>query len=465
MSTNIYVTVTHYHIYDQHDQHDQHDQPAPHPANVENPAGNSHDGRDGWGYDGGMRFVTVVVLFLLVLAGCKREVDCSPPAPADTAERMAECLPEEPSLEDVQSRLVEWEYDGEVIEADLLPTSPTAELVLSYRANPQPPYDPQGKLAVLERTESGWQVAFESPDPEPDLESNGRDTLAGNWSFVLDQVADIQSDGGESILFHQRWSNMTHYSASYAKLLTVVDDRVQVLLVEDDFDDHLPTYVIDGPRIYSRSNFGNGTAITRTLMLENGRFVQTAETINPDAAELKVTLLDGTQFVSFDGECGWLCSHQYGLYRLDQGEQFHYDTPIVVRTIVQLRDGHVYVGGTDILRVAGDELHSITDDFSPLPEGHFFSVIDMEMTSTGEIWAANYLALVHFGHEQSTIYPLVAFNVAVAPDDSAWVLGWDGTADSNCCVYHVQDGVVTTYQKGEALPVSEELSAEIHGDQ
>lgn len=410
-----------------------------------------------------MRFVTIFVLFLL-LVGCKREADCSTPPLADAAERMADCLSAQPSLEEVQSRLVQWEYDGEVMEVDLLPASPTPELVLTYRAHPQPPYDPQGKLTVLERTTNRWRVVFESPDPQPEIERNGRDTLAGNWWFELDQVAEIQSDDSESVLFHQRWSNMIHYSASYAKLLTVFDDRVQVLLVEDDFDDHQPTYITDGPRIYSQSNFGEGVAITRTLMLENGRFVQTAETINPEAAKLKLTLPDGTQFVSFDDECGSLCTHQYGLYRLHNGEQFHYNTPIVIRTIAQLRDGHVYVGGTDILRVVGDELQSIVDEFSPL-ENNFYPVIDMEMTSTGEIWAATGLALIHFGYEQSTIYPLITSNVTIAPDDSVWALGWDRTADSNCCVFHVQSGIVTTYQKGEALPISEELTAEIYGEQ
>jgi hypothetical protein len=236
---------------------------------------------------------------------------------------------------------------------------------------------------------------------------------------------------------------------------------VHVLLVEDDFDDHQPTYVVAGSHIYSQSNFGKGVAITRTLALENGVFVQTAETINPAAAALSITLPNGTQFVSFDSECGWLCYQEYGLYRLRGGQQFHYDTPIFIRSLEQLRDGQLYIGGKEILRVVGDELHPIAPDFAPLPEEEIWQVIDMEMTSDGEIWAAGELKLLHFGHEQSTVYDLITNHVTVAPDDSVWALGWDGLADSNCCIFHVQAGSVTTYQRGDELPVSPELANQI----
>jgi hypothetical protein len=75
------------------------------------------------------------------------------------------------------------------------------------------------------------------------------------------------------------------------------------------------------------------------------------------------------------------------------------------------------------------------------------------------------MTLLHFGHEQSTIYHQATNNVTIAPDDSVWTLGWDGVANSNCCVFHIQNGTMITYQKGEPLPVSEPLAAEIYAHQ
>ncbi len=409
------------------------------------------------------------MIFTLMFAGllisCKAAPDCSRPSLTDVAPRMALCLSTQASIEEGQALLSQWEYEGEVLSANLLPESSAPELILTYRGSPQP-YDPQGKLAVLERKGNRWRVVFESPDPQSDMNENGRISLAGNWWFELDQTVDIQGNGVEGVLFHQRWSNITSTFLSYTKMLTSSDDAVQILLVEDEFDDHLPTYRVEGSQIYSQSNFGNGVAITRTWTLEDGAFRQTAETINPAAAELIVTLADGTQFVSFDSECGSLCYHQYGLYRIRDGEQFHYDTPIFMHSLKQLRDGRIYIGGgTDILRVVGDELQSIANDFAPLPDDQgWYKVVDMEMTSNGEIWAAGGLKLLHFGYEQSTVYSLITGHVTIAPDDSVWALGSDGVADSGCCVFHVQDGIVTTYQRDDELPISQELAAQIFAD-
>jgi hypothetical protein len=410
-----------------------------------------------------MRITIIFLLLTGVLTGCRTAADCSRPALTDLAQRMANCLSARASIVEVEAQLIEWEYEGEVISANLLTDSPAPELILAYRANSLP-YDPQGKLAVLERIGNKWQVAFESPDPHPENNKNGATTLAGNWWFELDHVADLEENGRESVLFHQRWSNITSYSPSYAKLLTADENGVRVLLVEDDFDDHHPTYVVDGERIYSQSNFGNGVAITRTLVLKDDAFVKTAETINLEAAKLSVTLADGTQFVSFDSECGSLCYHQYGLYRIRDGKQFHYNMPVFIDNLTQLRDGHVYVGtGQNIFRVVGDEMHSILSDFAPLPDNpDWWQVIDMEMTSDGEIWVAGGFNLLHFGHEQSAVYDKITSTVTIAPDDSVWALGWDGQADSDCCIFHIQNGKVTTYQKGEALPVSKDLAAQIY---
>ena len=86
----------------------------------------------------------------------------------------------------------------------------------------------------------------------------------------------------------------------------------------------------------------------------------------------------------------------------------------------------------------------------------------MALTSDGDLWVAGTIRLLHFGRNHSaSVYELPAMKVMVAPDDSAWVLGWDGIAESNCCYYHIQEDKVREYRFDESLPVSAELEQQI----
>ncbi len=395
-----------------------------------------------------------------LLLSCQNErPSCEPPELSLVVERLANCLSEDADVAAAKNLLAQWGFEHDVITANLLPASLTPELILTVRATPQP-YDPHGKIAVLTWEDHDWQIAFESPNPQPHESYGGATTLAGNWWFDFDQVADIDGDGGDDLLFQQRWSNITSRSISIAKLLTVRDGELQVLLVEDDFDDHAPTYVVDGATIYSQSHFGQGIAITRTLRLEGERFVLQSQSVNPNAATHSLTLPDGTQFVAFDRECGSLCFHQYGLYRIRDGEQFHFATPIRIHTLQQLRDGNVYIGGDALLRVNGDRLEPA--NFAPIPRDEIWQIVDMAMTSDGDIWAAGRFKLLHYGKEQSELYDLLTHRVWVSADNSVWAAGWDGRAESGCCVFHVQDGEVTTYLLAE---VSAEIAAQLDIEQ
>ncbi len=391
------------------------------------------------------------------MLGCQRAPrNCERPELSLVAERLANCLAERATAEAVANQLSVWEFENAVLAADLLPSSPTPELILAYRTDPLP-YQPQGKVAVLERRGGRWHVIFESPDPQPHESYDGSDTLNGDWWFEFLQLADIDNDGADDVLFQQLWSNITSTSLSYTKMLTAIDDEINVVLVEDNFRDHRPTYQVDGTTIYSQSNFGNGIAMTRTLRLEDEQFVVATETINPAAAAQSVTLPDGTQFVSFDDDCGSFCAHSYGLYRIQHGEQFHYETPFMIRTLKQLRDGNVYIGNDAFLRVNGDLLE--TPNFPIISRESAWYIADMAMTSQGEIWAAGLYKLLRFGHEQSEVYDLLTHRLFIADDDSVWALGWDGRAESGCCVFHVLDGEVETYLLAE---VSAEIATRLN---
>lgn len=400
------------------------------------------------------------LLFCGWLVACQEPpIACEKPELMLVAERLADCLSADAAPESAIAKLTEWGYTSDALSANLLPFNSTSELIITYRVSLQP-YEPQGKLAVLAWQDARWEVAFESPDPQSYEFLDGSDTLEGDWWFEFVQVADMQGDGADDLLFTQRWSNITTTHLAYAKLLTFVNGELRVLLVEDDFRDHEPTYRVDGQTIIAESRLGGATvAMTRTLQIERDRFVVSAETINPAAATHSVTLPDGTQYLTFDGECGNLCVHQYGLYRIRDSEQFRYDTPIFIRTLKQLRDGNVYIGGTGVYRVDDNQL---INDFFPIARDEPWHINDMSMTSDGDIWAAGLYKLLHFGREQSEVYDLLAHQVWISADDTVWARGWDGQADGGCCVFRVVEGEVETFLLGE---VSAEVAAQLDIEQ
>lgn len=386
-----------------------------------------------------------MILVLLMISGCKNTVACNQSPPIDgVATQLTMCLSVQDSAEYSGIYLDKWGYPSEILTANLIASSPTLELILSYRTTEEP-YDPQGKLAVLERNGNRWEIVYESPSPQAQNSNDSHRSLAGNWWFDLAQVGDIQGDGGDDVLFQLRWSNLTSSNIAHAKLLTAPTNVVEIVAVEDDFLDHEPIYEFATSHIKSMSYFSSEVALTRTLTLENGEFVVSAEIANPNAATQSIITADGTHYFTFDSECGFICWHTYGLYRERNGEQFAYGMPVYVRSLKQLRDGNIYIGSNELFVVNGDRLEP--PDFAPLLND--YQIHDMAMTSKGEVWAAAFLEVLHFGHEESTVYDLIANTISITPDDTVWIDGWDGLADSGCCIFRIENGVVETFQKDE----------------
>jgi hypothetical protein len=79
------------------------------------------------------------------------------------------------------------QFWGETAVAHILPDGRPAP-ILAYHADlAEVIWNPQGKLAILGPTAGGWELLFESPDPElftpvSELPAGAR-TMAGNWSF------------------------------------------------------------------------------------------------------------------------------------------------------------------------------------------------------------------------------------------------------------------------------------------
>lgn len=390
------------------------------------------------------------------------------PTSAETAQAVVRCLGPQATAEEALQLLRRWQraadsYWGSATAADILPGG-GAELILTYHADlPNVFWHPQGQLAILQAQADGWRVVFESPAPT-DETTDGRTTLAGNWSYHVAAVGDLTGDGVDDLLFEQRWSNGTHGYLSYTKLLTAdaADSApVRILYLEEESITQ-PHYTITDRTIHSIVALNGRDALTRTYRLEGTAFTPVAETINPAAALLSATTADGAGWYAFDRVEG-MRVQQHGLYRLQAGVLTHYDVPALITWLEALPDGYLYVGCTGALfRVeAAGLVDLLAGVYAPVTTEIPWQTRDLALTQAGDLWVAGQLALLQLGRERSAAYPLLATKVLAAPDDSVWALGWNGSAENDCCYYHLQEGQVTEYKYADPLPVPADLEQQL----
>jgi hypothetical protein len=383
---------------------------------------------------------------------------------------MAACLPPHASSQEAAELLLSWQradnhHWGGAASADLLPGN-DAELILTYHADVRDAmWNPRGKIAILQAQPNGWQVVFESPDPT-DQTTQGHDTLEGNWSYHLVAIGDVTGDGLDDLLVEQQWSNGHYGYVSHAKLFAAdaaESDPLRIIYLENGSDTH-PGYAMIDQTVQSIVPVdGFSNAITRTYQLDESVFRVIEETVNPKAAVLSATTADGARWYVYDTTCGFPCYKRFGLYRLQDDNLTHYDVPGHITSLQVLRDGNLYVGSTaTVFRMdAGALVDVLADVYAPVDIQGAWEPVDMALTSDGDLWVAGKLQLAHFGRDHSTVHQIVALGVTVAPDDSAWVLGWNGQNPFTCCYYHVQKDKVQEYGLAESLPVSAELEQQI----
>ncbi|MCA9930001.1 MAG: hypothetical protein KC419_16065 [Anaerolineales bacterium] len=146
----------------------------------------------------------------------------------------------------------------------------------------------------------------------------------------------------------------------------------------------------------------------------------------------------------------------------------HYDVPGRITSLKLLRDGELYLSTTKgIFRMNREKVVDvIAEEYAPIEQQQNIWVpVDMALTGAGDLWVTGQLALLQFGRNQSTVHELIANKAVAAPDDSVWVLGWDGIADNGCCYYHVQEDEIRAYKFADPLPVSSELEQQIRAMQ
>lgn len=165
-------------------------------------------------------------------------------------------------------------------------------------------------------------------------------------------------------------------------------------------------------------------------------------------------------FDAFDGLGGSPPGSQdHGLYRLFDGQITHFDIPATIRVLEVAPDGSLYIGaGCGVLRLREDSLESLLDiDCGPdRPVSGLFP-LDITFTDDGRVWVGGALNLASYDGNDWTEYKIPAWRVAIASDGSIWAVGWDGRAESNCCVTHITASQQITYTWTSDIPAEPEV--------
>jgi hypothetical protein len=413
---------------------------------------------------------------LLIIGACRSQPTCPTSAPplGATAQTVAACLPPGAAAEEATVYLRQWgrvadKYWGETAVAHILPDGRPA-LILTYHADlTEVIWNQQGKLAILGPTAGGWEVVFESPDPEPLAELPdlrvGQQTMAGNWSFHLAAVGDVTGDGVDDLLIEQRRANGSRLNVRLAKLLTAdpaypggVGEPFLFIPVTDASNQLVRYQIVDRAIEATRVMPNGKEGITHLFRLAGDSFILTGQRIEPDAASLSVVTPDGAHWYAFDRDSPGVT---YGLYRLQGGQLRHYDIPQRISSLQLLADGRLYIGAASkIFRIDNGRLVDLLAQELSAPDT-FFQPLQLALAANGDLWVAAGHKLLRLGPGTSQTYSYLATAVLVAPDQSVWIRAWDGVAESGCCFYHLDGDAVSAYYLDEALPVLPELEMRI----
>jgi hypothetical protein len=83
--------------------------------------------------------------------------------------------------------------------------------------------------------------------------------------------------------------------------------------------------------------------------------------------------------------------------------------------------------------------------------------LDIAFTDDGDVWVGGAHSLGRFDGERWTEYDISSLRVAAASDGTVWTTGWDGNAESSCCVTHVAGSQQITYTWTTTIPAEPEV--------
>lgn len=429
------------------------------------------------------RLFYLILLCLLSVVACRAKVPTATtcaeaPAFERTAVRLAACLGPDAQASEVTGILERWGRVGSkwgaVTEVNLLPGG-EPELVLRYHADlKNANWDPQGKLVILGRANTGWHVAFDASTLQI---STAKGEVWDNWRYDLLETADLTGDGLQDLFVELVYSNGLRAVWSYAVLLTAhpgEDDSVLRAAFLRETTLTRPTYQLmdrggqKSVEAVIKDNIGN-RLITQTYGFDEETLVLTEETINPDANTTFATTPDGASWYGFDDFDGGGGSPPYsphlGLYRVQGDQLAHFSVPGPIRALEAAPDGRLYVGaGCGVLRYDGvnwETLLRITCDAQQPSRVERLIPLDLAVAENGDVWVGGNFRMARFDGQAWHAYDVNARRILIAPDGSVWTAGWDGRADSECCFTHVTGDGWVTYDYSAELPVGAELRAEI----
>jgi hypothetical protein len=136
-----------------------------------------------------------------------------------------------------------------------------------------------------------------------------------------------------------------------------------------------------------------------------------------------------------------------------------------IRAIEVGPDGGLYIAaGCGLARIRNGEWETLAEvDCAQSTFSGPMVAFDIAFAPDGAIWLAGVHNLARCDGEGWTEYGVNARRLLVSPDGSLWAEGWDGRAGSDCCFVHVRGSEAITYLHTAALPVPATLLPEIRG--
>jgi hypothetical protein len=425
-----------------------------------------------------MQQLCILLCLLPLLVACWTDgaASCwqSPPLER-TASALAACLPTGASPRDAERLLSAWTriqpgWGGAGL-TDVLPGA-GPELIIRYHADlDQAIWNPQGRLAVLQRSGAGWQVAW---DGTVRLDQAGREGW-DNWRYTVLDTADATGDGLDDLLLELVYSDGLHVGFTHIAVLTsqAAGDQAGLRVAfQADMTYLQPaaSFVATGGglalRLVAHDRAGHAI-LTRTYAYRDDTFALARTTIAPAYSTVSAETPDGSRwygFDAFDGGGGMLAgSRHLGLYRVRDGQTTHIDIPGIIRALAVAPDGALVVAaGCGILRFAAGRWRTLAKpDCAHSSFRNTLFPSDLEFATDGSLWVGGIFGLAHYDGTDWTEYAINARRILVAPGGSLWAEGWDGRQGSDCCFTHLTRTGAVTYTHSADLPVPAELSQRI----
>jgi hypothetical protein len=423
--------------------------------------------------------VSVLILRFSNATQSPPQVSCSEkPSFEQTTLWLTACLSATASAEDVEQMLVAWgrirhasnaDWGG-VSPAHLLPDG-NPQLVIRYYpesvVSKGAYWDPQGKLLVMQRDAQHWRVAFD--DATLKVERADGTAESYTWQYNLLSTGDVTDDKLDDLLVELFYSNGTHLWQRYILVLTAHPNHDHAELhaaflqkANTVRPNDLYRFVeIEGTPVLQSIAWLDSRdqiAITRTFSFEGGSFTLAKQVIDPQLCRSVVTTPDDSLWCTFEGPYD---TEPYvtpaGLYRVKDGQVSHIPMTALIHSLKVASDGTLYVAaGRGILRYRRGQWETLAS-----LDGHAFNQTliptDVAFADNGDVWVAGIFGLARFDGKTWTEYDINARRVLVAPDNSIWTEGWNGTASSDCCFTHLTGNTWVTYTHSARLPVSKEL--------